>query len=305
MNLIQSIHPTFVEHEGFYYLEFEGEFYKGCKRCGGEGHYSHNGEHSRCYTCDNTSAKLGELIGSDRAAAEKWCHERAVRRAQADRKREAKRLALVAKTEAKQAALKAADPEVFDFIMSIELNDAIDYSTGEYDQEAPKREYDTFLIAMAENLRHVVNCDKPFTDKMVAASRAKMEKRTAKKIEDAASPAPSGRVAVTGEIVSAKATENDFGTAYKILVKDDAGFKVWVSIPSAQRGEAYDLFWGQVEDAGYSLRDFGPDCWFLGTTDGKFTGVKGRRITFTATLEPSKDDAAFAFGSRPTKGAWL
>ena len=24
-----------------------------CSRCGGTGHYSHNGEHSRCYKCEN------------------------------------------------------------------------------------------------------------------------------------------------------------------------------------------------------------------------------------------------------------
>lgn len=285
---INTINPTFVEHEGFYYLEFEGDFYKGCKRCGGEGHFSHNGEHSRCYECDNTSAKLGVELAS-REAAEKWCHERAVRKAQRERAREAQRLALVANMEKYQRSLKADDAEVYEFLMTIKIeNDTQEqYSTYEewaraqQAQSGANLEKDGFIRAMAETLRWVGPA-KPFTPNMIAAVRRTMERRQEQATEAASHPAPTGRVAVTGEITSTKMVEGDYGTAYKILVKDDAGFKVWCSIPKAQHDEA-------AYEEGYE----------------SFSSLKGRRITFTATLSPSTDDASFAFGSRPAKGAWL
>jgi len=77
---------------------------------------------------------------------------------------------------------------------------------------------------------------------------------------------------------------------------------VWVSLPGAQAEEAREAFESVNEPStvGYGV-------WFLGSVNEPelFTGVKGRRITFMAKLEPSHDDVAFAFGSRPTKGAWL
>lgn len=275
MNNFESTQPTFLSHEGFTYLEFEGEYFKGCRRCGGAGIYSYNGEHSRCYECDNTSAKLGEQFENE-AAAQKWCHGKALRQAQAARKREREYAAKVAELEAIQAAVKAADEGVFNFLMSIAIDE-------DYDEngQPTKLEKDAFIRVMAESLRWV-GARKVFTDKMIAAVRTNMERRSELAAEAASHPAPTGRVAVTGEITSAKLVENDFGYAYKILVKDDQGFKVWCSIPKAQADEA-------EETNGFS--------WF--------TQVVGRRITFTATLTPSQDDVAFAFGSRPTKGSWL
>ena len=69
-----------VEHEGFYYVETsDGVFGKGCRRCGGTGHYSFNGFDSICYLCGNVfEVRLGDIFKT-REAAEKWCHERAVR----------------------------------------------------------------------------------------------------------------------------------------------------------------------------------------------------------------------------------
>ena len=86
--------------------------------------------------------------------------------------------------------------------------------------------------------------------------------------EPAATPAPSGKVTVTGEVLSTKYVESDFsryGGTLKMLVRDDRGFKVWVTVPSA------------------------------------ITVERGDRVTFTATLEVSDRDECFAFGKRPTK----
>jgi hypothetical protein len=263
MTSLISIRPTFVEHEGFYYLEFEGEFFKGCKRCGGEGHYSHNGDHSRCYDCDNTSAKLGEQL-ANRQAAEKWCHERAVRKAQRERKAEALRMAKVNKLAAK---VESVPEDIRTFLLGIDLN--------AYSDEA-SYERSSFLRSMAEELQYVANCDKTFSPKMVEAVRKVIGDQQVKAAEAAAHPAPKGRVVVTGEVISTKVVESAYGMAFKILVKDDQGFKVYCSIPTAQLEEINNL-----------------------------SEAKGKRITFTATLEPTTDDVSFAWGSRPTKGSWL
>jgi len=304
-NSLNTTNPTFVDHEGFYYLVFEGAFYKGCTRCGGEGHFSHNGEHSRCYDCNNTSAKLGAELESQKAA-EKWCHERAVRKAQRDRLRENKRLAEVAKMVANQELLKQADAEVYEFLMGVVLDDSDQYASYEewasaQNSSKNNSEKDVFIRNMAEALTFVAY-SKPFTPKMIAAVRSSMERRQQRLTEAAEHPAPTGRVAVTGEIISAKMVEGDYGTSYKILVKDDKGFKVWVSLPGAQATEAIESF-----EANNDPSTVGYGVWFLGSVNEPelFTGVKGRRITFMAKLEPSTDDAAFAFGSRPTKGSWL
>ena len=94
--------------------------------------------------------------------------------------------------------------------------------------------------------------------------------RAARKAANAdVDPCPVGRVVITGEVLGTKTDYNAFGAVQKMLVKDDRGFKVWGTIP------------------------------------GSITAVKGCRVTFTATIEPSKDDDRFGFYKRPTKAAIL
>jgi hypothetical protein len=295
------------EFEGFWYISYDGTFYKGCKRCYGTGHYSFNGYDSICYLCNNhIEGRLGEAFENE-AAAQKWCHQRAVRKAQADRKRENERLKLVAKRDAKAEALKAEHPDVYAFLMGIEIGTGRDDETYEQwaaRQETVKIERDDFVKAMAENLLFVSNCDKPFTPRMIEVLRDKMAKRVEKAVEAAAHPVPAGRQVVTGEIIGTKVVEGDYGTAYKITVKDDRGFRIYVSLPKAQADEAYDTFLAWTQERQTHEGMYGYAVWFSGTED-IYTGVKGRRITFTATLEQSGDDPSFGFGSRPTKGSWL
>lgn len=88
-------------------------------------------------------------------------------------------------------------------------------------------------------------------------------KQTADQVAEEKGPAPSGRVQVTGTVLSTKLQENDFGVTLKMLVKLENNSKVWVSVPSKE-----------VVD-------------------------RGDVITFVATFEVSRDDASFAFGKRP------
>lgn len=295
---INSIITTHHEHAGYSFVEFQGTYFKGCRRCGGTGHYSFNGYDSDCYLCANSSAKLGEELGT-LAQAQAWCEGKAKAKAQRDAAAERKRQVEVQALADKVAGVPA---DVRDFLLGVALNEydnEVDYESG---KKNPAYEKDSFIRSMAEQLQFVTNARRPFSEKMVAAVRANLAKRAAHTAEAEAHPAPEGRVVVTGEIVSAKLVEGDYGTSYKVLVKDDQGFKVWVSLPKAQADEAYEQ-WFETHPEPYT---YGPACWFLGIQGNEGDqGIKGRRITFTATLQPSSDDVSFAFGSRPTKGAWV
>lgn len=93
------------------------------------------------------------------------------------------------------------------------------------------------------------------------ADRPALEEKKAAE-QAAAADCPTGRVQITGEVVGfRKADPDDRFPSSKVLVKDDSGFKVW---------------------------------------GNRFAGVeKGDRVTFTATVTPSKDDAKFGFFKRP------
>ena len=105
----------------------------------------------------------------------------------------------------------------------------------------------------------------------IAERPARDAKRKAQ--HDAAAPCPEGRVQVTGVILSTREVESEYQysryappvTYTKMLVLDDSGFKVWGTRPSS-----------------------------LDHCD------KGDRVTFTATVQPSKDDEKFGFYKRPS-----
>lgn len=98
--------------------------------------------------------------------------------------------------------------------------------------------------------------------------------RLAKEAALPTAPVVEGRIEILGEVVSVKEEENPFsyygGTITKILVRDDRGFKVWGTAPSAL---------GSVE--------------------------KGARVAFTATVERSQKDETFGFYKRPAKARYL
>ena len=128
------------------------------------------------------------------------------------------------------------------------------------------------------------------TEKQAAAIR----RIAARRAEEAAEPkaeVPSGRMVVTGVIVSTKHTWNQYSDTLKMLVKDDRGFKVFGTFPTSLADEIYGIWHNDHPEENM----YGPDCWE--------EEAKGRRVTFTATLERSRDDANFGFYSRPSKAA--
>jgi hypothetical protein len=105
-----------------------------------------------------------------------------------------------------------------------------------------------------------------FLGRLIEKIATRQEREAARKAEnEAAEPFPltSERIQITGEVLSTKMQESDFGAVRKMLVRSDAGWKVWVTCP------------GQPE--------------------------RGNRVSFFAKVEPSRDDPKFGFGSRPTK----
>ena len=75
------------------------------------------------------------------------------------------------------------------------------------------------------------------------------------------------RATVIGKVLSVKVVESAYGGQTKMLVKTDAGWKLWVSVPSHVAIE------------------------------------RGHRVKFDARIERSNDDPKFGFGSRPTNAS--
>lgn len=111
-------------------------------------------------------------------------------------------------------------------------------------------------------------------DRIERAPEIAAEKAAAKVLELAnAKPVPAveGRVLVKGEVLSLKEQEGFYGIQLKMLVKAEAGFKLWGSVPSAIRDS--------VE--------------------------RGSVVEFNAALQRSDDDQFFGFFSRPSKAKVL
>ena len=82
-------------------------------------------------------------------------------------------------------------------------------------------------------------------------------------LERSCGPCPTGRIVVTRKVLSTRG-DTPFGYVVKMLVRDDSGFKVWCSCPSAA------------------------------------SIAKGNRISMRASVTPSRDDTKFGFGKRPS-----
>ena len=104
---------------------------------------------------------------------------------------------------------------------------------------------------------------------LVRDAEWEVKKAAEQKKMESAKDAPSGRIEITGEILSIKRRETDFGSTLKMIVKTDDGWKLWTTVPSS----------------------------IMGTDEG----LSGKHVTLTVTVTPSNDDPKFAFGKRPSK----
>lgn len=134
------------------------------------------------------------------------------------------------------------------------------------DREAFKYEECTITDIVAKLVRYGSISDKAMA--YVGTLLAKIPQREAvqiQRMEEKAQAAncPKGRITVEGVIVKIADHENSFGVTTKMTVKHDSGYLVWGTMPSS--------------------------C----------SALKGDRVKFTATVEPSPDDSKFGFFKRP------
>jgi len=140
-------------------------------------------------------------------------------------------------------------------------------------------DYDEFIADITRSVRR--GTGEPTErqrDAVVRAAQRNADYAARKAADDALPkiPVPEGRQQVSGEVLSVKVEDNRYArygpSTVKMLVRDDRGFKVWSTAPSSLLDEP---------------------------------GLKGRRVTFTASLIRSGDDEHFGFGKRPTKASFL
>lgn len=110
--------------------------------------------------------------------------------------------------------------------------------------------------------------------------RAEQRKQWAAEAADAPD-APTGRIEVTGEVLSVKQHASQFGSTLKMTVKTDDGWKLWTTAPKSLTKHI---------------------CFQGGRCEHEPT-ITGKRVTLTVTVTPSDRDPKFAFGKRPTNAS--
>ena len=142
---------------------------------------------------------------------------------------------------------------------------------------------------ISEDLRHKLLQYGSLSPKQVALAmklpadmKAQEEREAQEALERAKAPDwTPGRQVVTGEILTTKWQDSDYGGSLKMLVKLEDGRKCWGSVPASV--DSYTTF------------------------DGRSTMRCGREhyigavVEFTANFAPKDDDLKFAFYKRPTK----
>lgn len=99
--------------------------------------------------------------------------------------------------------------------------------------------------------------------------------------------APSGPTHIRGTIVHTKFQENDWGGAYKMMVRvptKGGEYRVWSTLPQ------------KLLDAAEK---------HLENESGHIHSLLGCEVEFDATLNPKSGEPDFAFADRPTKARLL
>ncbi len=226
-------------------------------------------EWHRAYDVDAARARREELAAQAVASYTKYPAGAPARDAAAERRRE-KRAAERREADAAKAAEKAAEEaaEAAAWAATVEANPELaDLATARY---ADAKE---FMGDMRDRFAAGT-----MTDKQVAAAVERIRRdrqRAADHAQLVASgvTAPTGRVVITGTVTATWTKETDFGVQFKMRITSDEGWTVAGTVPSK--------------------------------LDGTLEEMRGRRVTLTATVEPSRDDRTHGWYSRPTKAVWI
>lgn len=138
----------------------------------------------------------------------------------------------------------------------------------EYAIDQLQGRHNDFLANYVSKIERYGSTSQRFVD-AVLRDKAKRAERQAEQEQEVREPISDelleGRQQITGQVVSVKTQENDYGVREVMTVRDDRGFLVWGTVPSA------------IDDV-----------------------VKGQRVSFVAGLQRSDKDECFGFFKRPT-----
>ncbi len=223
-----------------------------CPRCGGTGQFAHFGT---CFRCQGDRFEFQH--GSARAEIADFIAKAFGRPTSVERAAARRDAALRRESERRRVALQEAG-----------LSDILPSEEGHCPDlvlEAGTRATDIWWAFGKRRMSEkAVACLRREVDR----HKARNDRQAAWKAEaDAAPDAPEGRIEVVGEVLAVKSQETAYGVSPKMLVKAEAGWKVWATVPASIR-HALD---------------------------------RGARVTFTASLRRSESDPKFAIASRPTQ----
>jgi hypothetical protein len=240
-----------------------------CGKCMGDGvvHYG-NVVYTTRRGPERTCHRCNGAKGrwTTQAAIDKRERARARRAEKANIEAASKLAEAEAKLNARRAEFEADHGDVIEFLPSL---------TGDF----------------GSSLREALESHGNLTEKQVEAVRKIKAQRDA---EPTPVPVVEGRIQITGRVVTEKWVDSDYGTTHKMLVLDDRGFKVWGTVPQAVEPENY------YDEHGEYQHEHGVGC---GGRDSNHAAEV--RVTFTATVEASRDDETFGFYKRPTKAEKL
>lgn len=182
---------------------------------------------------------------------------------------------LAAKRVAKQREREAT--EQFQRAWEKDHGDVANFLTGVYESAVRVGRISDFLLDLRSKLiqyGYLTERQTAAVEKIMARQAEFDAKR--KESEPDAKPIPEQlhgeRAEIRGEVLSVKWKDDArFGGSYKMLVRDERGFKVWGTTP---KGIAPEV-------------------------DLDLDELKGAKVSFVATIEPSKDDPTFGFFKRP------
>lgn len=236
---------------------FDSGHYWTCGRCDGSGVWVNGGV---CFNCGGSGFHPNQTPHKFQAAPPL---------------REKRYLAAVAKRQAEQDALDAALAALPEPVAAAlrASEDRFQQLNGYYGDGEEMSRDEVFTHGLYGKLRKYGK----LSAAQIAAVERGLERAARRAAEDAAladaEPLAEGKREVEGEVVSTKVQHSAYGSALKMLVKQDDGNKVWGTVPRTLEDRAYD--------EGFDL--------------------VGQRVRFTATVERSDTDEHFGFFKRPGK----
>jgi hypothetical protein len=230
-------------------LHADDELGRGANQC------HHCGAHIR-YFAVLEHTPTGKYI-----VAGETCVDNRFSRATADFQRLRKQAELDRAQQRIKRALEqfAADNSDVAFLATGELPESISWNNFVSDISRKLRMYGEISTRQLTAVRDAIQRAEQQNAERAARKAAEATQITSDVVE--------GRIEISGEVLSTKWIESQFGSSLKMLVRDARGFKVFGSVPSS------------------------------------ISANRGDRVRFVATVERSRDDSQFGFFSRPSKAA--